>query len=281
MDDVYVAARRVLLDALEAVGPHRVAVTLVGAQTVYLRVGDADIAVAPATTDGDLALNPEDLGAAPPLERLLRAGGFERRRGDDGSPLVGVWARTVDLATGAPATVDLLMPETVATAAGRRAARLDGHETGTVLKVPGLESALVDSDTMPVAALEATDERRFDIPVAGPAALLVAKVHKIVDRHERPSRLEDKDALDVFRLLRGTPTEEMARRLSLVLSDTRSADSARVAIADFPSLFAQPGGSGVQMALRATAGLMAAAEVTASLVALARDLSAKVMPAGG
>ena len=56
MDDVYVAARRVLLDALEALGPHRVAVTLVGAQAVYLRVGDADIAVAPSTTDGDLAL---------------------------------------------------------------------------------------------------------------------------------------------------------------------------------------------------------------------------------
>jgi hypothetical protein len=65
VDDVYVAARRVLLDALEALGSHRVAVTLVGAQAVYLRVGDADIAVAPATADGDLVLNPEDLRAAP------------------------------------------------------------------------------------------------------------------------------------------------------------------------------------------------------------------------
>jgi len=271
-----VAARRVLLDALEALGPHRVAVTLVGAQAVYLRVGDADIAVAPSTTDGDLALNPEELRAAPPLERLMRGAGFERRRGYDGKPQVGVWARTDNMATGAQVTVDLLMPEAVATAAGRRAARLDGHQTGTVLKVPGLESALVDADVMRVVALEETDERRFDIPVAGPAALLVAKVHKIVDREEYPGRLRDKDALDVFRLLRGTSTEEMTRRLFLVLSDSRSADSARVAIAAFPALFAQAGGSGVRMALRATAGLMADAEVTASLIALAKDLSAEL-----
>ena len=65
----------------------------------------------------------------------------------------------------------------------------------------------------------------------------------------------------------------------MVLSDSRSADSARVAIAAFPTLFAHASGSGVQMAIRATAGLMADAEVTASLVALAKDLSAKLIPA--
>lgn len=35
MDDLYVAARRVLLDALEALEPHLNAVTLVGAQALY------------------------------------------------------------------------------------------------------------------------------------------------------------------------------------------------------------------------------------------------------
>ncbi len=52
MDELYVVARRVLLDALDALGTHRDAVVLVGAQAVYLRVGEADIAVAPYTTDG-------------------------------------------------------------------------------------------------------------------------------------------------------------------------------------------------------------------------------------
>ena len=34
-DELYVLARRVLLDALDAIGPHRDAIVLVGAQAVY------------------------------------------------------------------------------------------------------------------------------------------------------------------------------------------------------------------------------------------------------
>jgi len=56
-DPLYVAARRVLLDALQALGEQRNAVVLVGAQAIYLRVGEADfeVTVAPYTTDADLA----------------------------------------------------------------------------------------------------------------------------------------------------------------------------------------------------------------------------------
>jgi hypothetical protein len=61
----YVAARRVLLDAFEALGMHRKAVVLVGAQAIYLHVGDGDLAVAPYTTDGDLAIDPRQLGSNP------------------------------------------------------------------------------------------------------------------------------------------------------------------------------------------------------------------------
>lgn len=38
-DPEYFAARRVLLDALDALGVHRKAVVLVGAQAIYLHVG--------------------------------------------------------------------------------------------------------------------------------------------------------------------------------------------------------------------------------------------------
>ena len=72
MDKLYILARRVLLDALDALGAHRDAVILVGAQAVYLRAGDADLAVAPYTTDGDLVLDPAILGLTPPLESALR-----------------------------------------------------------------------------------------------------------------------------------------------------------------------------------------------------------------
>lgn len=67
MDELYVVARRVLLDALEALGSHREAIVVVGAQAIYLRAGEADLMVAPYTTDGDLALDPDLLAEIPPL----------------------------------------------------------------------------------------------------------------------------------------------------------------------------------------------------------------------
>jgi hypothetical protein len=71
IDELYVMARRALIDALDALGPHRDAIVLVGAQAVYLRVGEADLAVAPFTTDGDLVIDPAVLAEIPPLEQAL------------------------------------------------------------------------------------------------------------------------------------------------------------------------------------------------------------------
>ncbi|GAA1765122.1 hypothetical protein GCM10009681_40260 [Luedemannella helvata] len=60
-DPLYIAARCVLLDALDALAEHRDAVIIVGAQAVYLHSNDADLdaGVAPYTTDGDLAIVPQ------------------------------------------------------------------------------------------------------------------------------------------------------------------------------------------------------------------------------
>lgn len=71
MDELYVVARCVLIDALEALGPHREALVVVGAQAIYLRAGEADLVVAPYTTDGDLALDPDLLAEIPPWRRRL------------------------------------------------------------------------------------------------------------------------------------------------------------------------------------------------------------------
>ena len=38
------------------------------------------------------------------------------------------------------------------------------------------------------------DTRQFELLVAGPAALIVAKVHKIMDRVDEADRRRDKDA---------------------------------------------------------------------------------------
>ena len=76
LDPLYVLARKVLLDALEALGEQRRAVILVGAQAVYHHVGEADIAVSPYTEDADLALAPELLLDAPALAEAMQAASF-------------------------------------------------------------------------------------------------------------------------------------------------------------------------------------------------------------
>lgn len=76
-DPEYVEARRVLLDALDALGEHRAAVIVAGAQAIYLRAGSGVLPIADLTTDADLALDPALLSPAPDLEAILEAGGFE------------------------------------------------------------------------------------------------------------------------------------------------------------------------------------------------------------
>jgi hypothetical protein len=66
VDELYVIARRVLLDALDALREHRDATILVGAQAIYLHAGDAGLGVAEYTTDADLALDPDLLAEIPP-----------------------------------------------------------------------------------------------------------------------------------------------------------------------------------------------------------------------
>ncbi len=76
VDALYVAARRILLDVLEALGPHRPKFVLVGAQAVYLQAGDADMeVVAPYTKDADLGIDARDLDRDPSILGLMTAAG--------------------------------------------------------------------------------------------------------------------------------------------------------------------------------------------------------------
>src|SRR5271155_5113188 len=96
-DEIYVAARRVLLDALTALAPHGDAVILAGAQAVYLRTGAADLALAPYTTDGDLVLNPQLLGDAPELEAGMTNAGFHLQPQPGGHVEPGIWLTTAEV----------------------------------------------------------------------------------------------------------------------------------------------------------------------------------------
>lgn len=81
----YIAARSVLLDALQALEPHLEAIVVVGAQAVYLRTDTAQLGIAPYTTDGDLVLDPSQLEEDPDLEVVMRSAGFELQRNKDGN----------------------------------------------------------------------------------------------------------------------------------------------------------------------------------------------------
>jgi hypothetical protein len=271
-DPLYVAARHVLLDALEAIEPHLSALVLVGAQAVYLRAGEADLAVAPYTTDGDIVLDPTQLGPEPLLEVSMEQAGFRLLEG-----AVGIWQGQVEV-EGVKRTVDvdLLVPESLG-GPGRRAARIPPHARRSARKVAGLEGALVDRDLYKIGALDPADTRQFELMVAGPAALLVAKIHKIMDRERDFDRRSDKDALDVYRLLRAIPTEELARRFRKLLEDPRSRQAAETAHVQLPQLFGRINAPGAQMTVRAAHPLESGDVLAASVAALTQDLMAALI----
>lgn len=85
---------------------------------------------------------------------------------------------------------------------------------------------MVDNEWMVVSALDEADSRRYEARVAGPAALVVAKLHKIGERASTaPGRLVDKDAHDIYRVLIHMPTEPLAADLRRLLSDAVPGDA--------------------------------------------------------
>jgi len=231
-DPLYVAARRVLLDALEVLREHHDALVLVGAQAVYIHAGEGDLAVAPFTTDGDLAIDPRALAPQPLLELALESANFRPAEGQ-----IGIWEVSMKVeGISRTVSVDLLVPESLG-GTGRRGARIPPHAKSVARKVSGLEASLVDRDMRTISAIESRDDRRFELTVAGPSALLVAKIHKILDRFDSPDRGRDKDALDVYRLLRAVPTDELVRRFSVLLEDSLSRAVTEFTIAELPGLF--------------------------------------------
>jgi nucleotidyltransferase-like protein len=262
LSEEYVLARRVLLDALSALGPHCDAVVLVGAQAVYLHTGNTDLAVAPTTTDADIALTPHRLQDKPLLENALRAAGFIA------GPNPGSWQGTSGVA------VDLMVPESLSGAGGRRGARLSLHGNRVARRTAGLEPAIVDNEKRELTAFEDVDGRAFTVRVAGPAALLVAKVIKIEERRTQPQRLSAKDGLDILRRLQATETEPLARRLAELTADPLAGASTLKAVQALREHGTDPNGPLATLAARAVGILADPATIIGSQIALIEDLLA-------
>ena len=256
LDATYVAARRVLLDTLLALTAHDRALIVAGAQAIYLRTGSADltITVAPFTTDGDLALDPRSLGDDPELEAAMTGANFELRPQENGRIEPGIWTGVAWVGGQRfEIPIDLIVPEAVAPKGGRRGARLGVHGNRAARRAVGLEAALVDHGPIEITALEAGDDRRVVANVAGEAALLVAKMHKLHDRVEsgRSDRLDDKDAADVIRLMQATSPRTVGLTVARLCADGLAGTVSTQAVAYLDEMFGRRGRVGIRMAASA------------------------------
>jgi hypothetical protein len=252
-EQLTVVARRVLLDGLEALREHRDAITVVGAQAVYLRTPDVAIRSAAFTSDGDLTLDPARLPDQPLLEQSLIDSGFELL--DPDGP--GLWGRREQVGDRSVLVeLDLLVPETLA-GKGRRSAKIPPHGTMSARRTRGLEVAVEDRSPMAITAFEHGDERKITVNVAGPIALLVAKAYKINDRladkDRHPDRLTDKDAGDVLRLFMAVSPKDAAADAARLLRNERAGATTAEGLGLLADLFGRPRSPGVDMAVNALA----------------------------
>lgn len=273
MDDELVASRKALLDALDALEPHRDALVLVGAQAIYLWTGDAAVALAETTDDSDVAVDRRVLEDDPLLEEAMKDAGFHL---DLVNPQPGSWLSP----DGVP--VDLMLPEAMAGEGGSRSARVPPHSKHSFRRAVGLEAAIVDNRLMTIRSLDPEDGREYEILVATPAALLVAKLHKLADRRlDKVSRQDDKDAHDLYRLLVAVPTGELAEALAHLKSDALAGEVTVRGLGLLEELFAAgPDAPGSVMAGRAEQEVGDPDIVAASVSELANDLLKAVRDLG-
>lgn len=271
IDDQVVRARRALLDALDALGPHRDSIILVGAQAIYMHTGSAEVALAEFTTDGDLVVDSRTLVDDPLVEKAMEAGGFSH---DPLNSNPGVWLSRDGV------QVDLMVPAAIA-GGGRRSVKAPPHGQFSMRKSYGLEAALVSNGPMEIVAFETTDARTFQGLVAGPAALLVAKLHKLHERINERRAVENKDAHDIYRLLVAIDTEILVVEISALEANPLSAGVTREALGFLGELFGGPAYSGSAMAGAAEVGVGDPALVSESVSLLANDLNRALAAADG
>ena len=232
-DEDRIDAREALLDAVDALERHSDAVILVGAQAIYVHTEseEASFALSPFTYDADIVLDPDLLRSSPTIVDAMSGAGFTLK------DQPGLYRR------GERSQVDLLVPEAVS-GPGRRGARLGLHGNKAAMKVHGLEGALVSHTPRAISSLAPDADRSRILKVAGPAALLVSKVHKIAERvsaaHAHRRELLHKDAFDIYRLLHAIDAADMASEFGLLRSHEISSQVTSEALSMFQSLFSTP-----------------------------------------
>ena len=268
-----VEARRVLLEALDALAEHRGSLVLVGAQAVYLRTDEIALSFSASyTTDADLAIDPTTLADTPLLSELMTAAGFKLTEPDR----PGIWGKSIVVdGHDELIPIDLIVPEALA-GSGRRGARLAHHGKKAAGRADGLEAALVDRSPMTITALDPTDERAIIVNVAGPTALLVAKLHKIGERtaqaNARPDRVIAKDAADSYRLMLHLGAEAAIDHIESLLEHPTAGPATRTSLGYLRALFNAPAAVGVRLAVQALSSDLPADRVETVCVGFAQSV---------
>jgi hypothetical protein len=219
------------------------------------------------TTDGDLALNAESLKTSPEITAAMAAAGFNQ----GANP--GRWTGRGEVA------VDIMVApfQSGRTAKDARSARLVGHGKWSARPTAGLEPALVDNGPHTLDALESDDHRCVQVNVAGPAALLVAKIIKFEERlndiKAEGKRVKQKDALDMLRLLQAVDTDDLTVGFRLHIADLH----ARAVSIRALGFLEKEGTSATSALPQAAAAVDGGNPTTApSFAALAQDLLGRV-----
>ncbi len=132
----------------------------------------------------------------------------------------------------------------------------------------------MDNSPRLLTALNHDDMRQFDLKVAGPAALLIAKAIKVEERLEdadrgNSARLKEKDALDMFRLLQAVETSDVIDGIRLHFADDQASEVTRRGLAAMRKYGVEARSPFPVLAAQAAVGN---ATVAPSFVALTTDL---------
>ncbi|GAA1874372.1 hypothetical protein GCM10009715_21350 [Paeniglutamicibacter psychrophenolicus] len=205
-----------LIETIGALAPHLDALTIVGAHAVHVWVqemwGPIDME---ATRDGDLVINPVFVAEEPKILELMASIGMEPALED--RPGIYGYGSERDMAWEQRTTIDLLVPAVYAGKKGRTA-KIAGQDKATTQSY-GLELAVHDRILTKLSTMDTQPSISAKAYVAGPAALLVAKAHKIHERlaelERHPDRLRPKDSGDVALLMMVTRGDEVAETMMM------------------------------------------------------------------
>ncbi len=262
MEPSLVRGREAVFAAVHALASQASALILIGAQAIqeWALPVEASLAISPGSKDADLQIDARIVAAEPTLEASMERTGFRR------ASQPGTWFSPQDV------QVDLLVAESQARGHGRRSAGVGDHDPRSARRVPGLEACLLFKETRRIASFTPGDRTTLEMFVARPAALLVAKLHKVGERiRDQARRAQAKDAFDVLRLLQAPGGEGLADDLLIGRSDALCWPSVRQGVEYLRALFSTPAAAGCRLLRDGYAGV--GATLAAQVQVLASELS--------